>query len=301
MQFLMLRATWRRFSIHPVHLLMPSPAWLVRWRDFLERLFDFVEKVNYTVLLYSAVSMAPNLKGRVLNMFGVPSSARTLLSTTAALAAKSALEMHHYVNQPDKCERPGGLRSYATAGIRIQICDLCSSRWVLNAKCTMVAATPKAHPSAKTPLGLTKASVERGGYAASSTARASHESSRPSSTLLRGSARSPAATTKAAAISKATSKATASPEPPTSTRAPTRSSSSTWTRRPQRRQWRGSQASDMSVDGEAEWIDYTQNDQQTEEFVEPNWWDRDSDHLEGSEGSRFDPNDLIPDLDEHED
>ena len=104
---------------------MPPPPWLVRWRNMLRNLMTFVGYVGETLLLYSAVSMKPALKDVVLRIFHVPSTAA--LSTAAGLAAKSALQMHQYIHQPDNCTHLSGLRTYSAAGMKIQICDVWES------------------------------------------------------------------------------------------------------------------------------------------------------------------------------
>jgi hypothetical protein len=135
---------------------MPSsvPLWLQRWKTMLQRLMEFIYNTMMTVVHYAAVSMRPNLKDRVLKLFFPVQVATTALTTVAALTVHRGSES--YLQAPETCTHPQGLRNYGAAGKQIRICDVCGSRWIVNGK-EMQKAQPKASPTAQTPL-LSKAS-----------------------------------------------------------------------------------------------------------------------------------------------
>ena len=174
------------------------PTWLLRWRQLLTHLMEYLYSVGQAVLHYAAVSMKPAIKDRALRLFFPPQTSTTMLSTATAMLVQTHSQEAKYVNQPESCPHPSGLRSYGAGGQKVRICDLCGSRWVVNPKdpTTTVQAVPKASPTAKTPL-FPKAKSE----AASSSA-----SSAGSQLPYRPSLRPPSGLTRAA-MSKAASKA----------------------------------------------------------------------------------------------
>ncbi|CAE7864917.1 unnamed protein product, partial [Symbiodinium necroappetens] len=269
------------------------PQWLVRWRALLQGLLGFVNSVQQMVLLYS---VTPDL---VLRNYGVPSTATSVLSTVGAIAAQTALTNQSYMKKPDQCSHPSGLRAYGGGGTKVRICDVCGSRWVVMPNGNQVPATPKASPQAKTPLDLPERVVQalrrerESKKPKAKAASGSHQydnedlgaaypaSLRPSSTSWRGSVRAPPAAMamRRSSPTRLTARAKPTAPPPPS----------------QRRTWMGSPpASDtdrMSVDRRSAGT----YDQDWANWEEPNFFMDNRDQLEGSEGSQFDPNDLIPD------
>ena len=49
------------------------------------------------------------------------------MSTSAAMAARSALKLDRYINKPGTCSHPSGMRAYGALGLS-RICDLWPSR-----------------------------------------------------------------------------------------------------------------------------------------------------------------------------
>ncbi|CAE7832499.1 unnamed protein product [Symbiodinium sp. CCMP2592] len=153
------------------------PRWLVNWRWLLVHLQEFITTTQQAVLFYSAATLRPRLKDAVLKEFMEPCSAVTMMGTQAAMAAAQALQLNSYAKNPEKCDHTSGTgtRTYAAGGQRIRICDACGMRWAITAKGEAIAATPKASPSAKTPLGLTDAQKKKIAQAKSKTAAAPPE------------------------------------------------------------------------------------------------------------------------------
>ena len=130
-----------------------APQWLRRWRLLLQHVMEYVYNVSQMVLTYSAVSMKPLLKDMALKVFFPKQMATTVLSSMAAMQSQS--NQLGYVNRPEDCEHPSGLRSYGAGGYRMKICDLCESRWAhLGQGGELQKCQPKATPTAKTPLGV---------------------------------------------------------------------------------------------------------------------------------------------------
>lgn len=95
------------------------------------------------------------LKDMALKVFFPKQMATTVLSSMAALTMQSQSNQLGYVNRPEDCEHPSGLRSYGAGGYRMKICDLCGSRWAhLGQGGELQKCQPKATPTAKTPLGV---------------------------------------------------------------------------------------------------------------------------------------------------
>ena len=126
----------------------------------MARLLEFVTSVQQAVLFYSVISLKPALRDSILRTHMVPSTAATMMTTSAAMAAKKALHLDKYTKDPSTCRHPSGVRGYGAAGVRVRICDLCGQRWVLDQKNNMILATPKASPSAETPLNLSKETLD---------------------------------------------------------------------------------------------------------------------------------------------
>ncbi|CAE7250405.1 TY5A [Symbiodinium natans] len=120
---------------------------------------EFVYVTHQSVLYYSAATLRPNLKDRVLSIYMEPCSAVTMMTTQAAMAAMSALQLNRYLKTPEECTHTTGpgTRTYSAAGIRIRICDSCGMRWALTSRGEALPAVPKANPNAKTPMGLNDA------------------------------------------------------------------------------------------------------------------------------------------------
>ncbi|CAE7400538.1 GIP [Symbiodinium sp. CCMP2456] len=295
-QLLIAQVCWKLRQAQRNLLRMPReapPQWLVRWRALLQGLLGFVNSVQQMVLLYS---VTPDL---VLRNYGVPSTATSVLSTVGAIAAQTALTNQSYMKKPDQCSHPSGLRAYGGGGTKVRICDVCGSRWVVMPNGNQVPATPKASPQAKTPLDLPERVVQalrrerESKKPKAKAASGSHQydnedlgaaypaSLRPSSTSWRGSVRAPPAAMamRRSSPTRLTARAKPTAPPPPS----------------QRRTWMGSPpASDtdrMSVDRRSAGT----YDQDWANWEEPNFFMDNRDQLEGSEGSQFDPNDLIPD------
>ena len=290
------QARWKLLAVPLSRHHMPPPAWLLRWRRLLKNIVNFVYYVNTMVLHYSMTALHGALKDRVLSTFGTPCTARTLLTTTAALTVQSSLTSQAYMNKPENCSHPSGLRGYGAGGVKIKICDLCGSRWVVTPK-GMVQATPKAAPQAKTPLNLPEKTTKelRKKKDDASVARGSNEQAgaaaypaswRHSSTSSRAYAAAAPAATRTPSLLRARPKATAPP--------------------PRRRQWLGTSAAsdtDRMSTGtyDQDWTAAVDHEDMSN-WVEPNMFDLEPhDHMEGSEGSQFDPNDLIPPEDYEED
>lgn len=140
-----------------------APQWLHRWRAILGHLLEFVYTTQQAVLYYSATALRPRLKDAILRIYMEPCSAVTMLTTQAAMAASSALQLNRYPRDPTRCDHTGGAgtRVYGAAGLRIRICDNCGSRWALTPAGDALEVVPKANPNAKTPLGLTDAQKQR--------------------------------------------------------------------------------------------------------------------------------------------
>ena len=79
----------------------------------MRNLFHFIFNLNSMVLQYSMTALHGALKDRVLSQFGTPCTARTILSTAAALAAQSALTTQEYLSKPQTCAP-----SFGTAVLR---------------------------------------------------------------------------------------------------------------------------------------------------------------------------------------
>lgn len=95
------------------------------------------------------------LKDMALKVFFPKQMATTVLSSMTALTMQSQSNQLGYVNRPEDCEHPSGLRSYGAGGYRMKICDLCGSRWAhLGQGGELQKCQPKATPTAKTPLGV---------------------------------------------------------------------------------------------------------------------------------------------------
>ncbi|CAE7457471.1 unnamed protein product, partial [Symbiodinium necroappetens] len=279
------------------------PRWLVRWRAFLQRLLGFVNNVQQMVLLYSMTALKGNLKDRILRNYGVPSTATTVLSTVGALAAQTALTNQSYLRKPDQCNHSSGLRAYGGGGTKVRICDLCGSRWVVMPNGNQVPATPKASPQAKTPLDLPDRVVQalrkereaKKPKAKAAGVGSTHEyvdrdaaypaSWHPSSISSREFVRGPPAAT-ATRRSSPTARLQARPKPS----APPAPKRRTWMASPPQ-----SDNDRMSVDRHS----VGTYDQDWTTWEEPNFFIEHNDQLEGSEGSQFDPNDLVPDVDEY--
>ncbi|CAE7214864.1 unnamed protein product [Symbiodinium necroappetens] len=288
--------------IHPDSLVSSSSL------PTIENLFNFVFYVKQMVILYSATMLHPALKDRVMQTHLVPSSATTLLSTTAAMAAQESLQSQKYMRTPEACNHPSGMRAYGAAGIRVRICDLCGTRYVLLPSGTSVLATPKASPSAKTPLNLPEHVMEaiRGKKPATGKPQGtrSQGSSRPSSTSSPAYAPPPPPRLRTRSSTTAP-KAAPKMVPRAKSMMQTASAGSNLPI-PRRRQWHGSESDRMSTGTGVyhEDMDWSEAAAPAEnaEWVEPNWaMPDDYDQYEGSENSQFDPNDLIPhDFEEEE-
>ncbi|CAE7949087.1 TY5A, partial [Symbiodinium sp. KB8] len=125
------------------------------FRAIMVHLIEFMVSVQNTVLHYAAISLRPRLKDSILRIFTIPSTASTMLSTPAAMAAQRALGQDKYMKDPENCPHPSGLRSYSASGMKIMICDVCGYRAVVNPHTgAHLPAAPKASPGAKTPLNL---------------------------------------------------------------------------------------------------------------------------------------------------
>ncbi|CAE7804420.1 GIP [Symbiodinium necroappetens] len=85
-----------------VRCLMPSPTWLISWRNMMARLLEFVTSVQQAVLFCSVISLKPALRDAVLRTHMVPSTAATMLSTSAAMAAKKALNLDRCTKDPHR-------------------------------------------------------------------------------------------------------------------------------------------------------------------------------------------------------
>ena len=86
---------------------MPSPTWLISWRNMMARLLEFVTSVQQAVLFYSVISLKAALRDAILRTHMVPSTAATMLSTSAAMAAKTALNLDRYTKEFGDTRRPG--------------------------------------------------------------------------------------------------------------------------------------------------------------------------------------------------
>lgn len=117
----------------------------------MHRLLEYLYLTQQAVIHYAAVSMRPNLKDRVLQVYYPVQTATTMLMTSSALMLQSMSQGVRYVNKPDECEHPSGLRSYGAGKVKVRICDLCGARWVVE-KMGLVPAQRKATPTSKTPL-----------------------------------------------------------------------------------------------------------------------------------------------------
>ena len=128
------------------------PPGLRRWRRLLQNLFRFLNTVSSSVLTTGATSLHPNLRDRILMSYfqTVPSVASL---TTVGQSAAAALS---YPNSPETCLHRQKLSNYGAAGVSIRLCTLCGSRWVVAKTGQVMQAKPKAHPTAKTPLGIPK-------------------------------------------------------------------------------------------------------------------------------------------------
>ncbi|CAE7806594.1 RE1, partial [Symbiodinium necroappetens] len=196
----------------------------------------------------------------------------------------------------------------AKAGIRVRICDLCGTRYVLLPSGTSVLATPKASPSAKTPLNLPEHVMEaiRGKRPAAGKPQVarSQGSSRPSS--ISSPAYAPPPPPRLRPRSTTTAPKAAPKMVPRAKSMMQAASASSSLPIPRRRQWHGSESDRMSTGTgvyheDMDWSEAAAP-AETTEWVEPNWaMPDDYDHYEGSENSQFDPNDLIPhDFEEEE-
>ncbi|CAE7442520.1 unnamed protein product [Symbiodinium natans] len=145
---------------------------------------ELVHTTQQAVLYYSAASLKPRLKDKILEMFMEPCTAVTMMTTQAAMAAAAHLQLNKYPKEPDKCSHPQGTRNYSAAGTRIQICDVCGSRWVIMANGSTVEATPKANPNARTPLDLSDAAKQRIKDSKKATAKGKAAGGTPSSGSL---------------------------------------------------------------------------------------------------------------------
>ncbi|CAE7242540.1 RE1 [Symbiodinium natans] len=145
------------------HLALKIDEWpehISEWPVELQQL-ELIYTTQQAVLHYSAASLKPRLKDRILELFMEPCTAVTMMTTQAAMAAAAQLQLNHYAKNPDNCRHPSGTRTYTAAGMKIQICDTCGSRWVVMPTGGTVEATPKANPNAKTPLDLSDAAKSR--------------------------------------------------------------------------------------------------------------------------------------------
>ncbi|CAE7889819.1 RE1 [Symbiodinium microadriaticum] len=289
-------------SFLPDPFLMPPPTWLVRWRNMLRNLLNFVFYVKQMVIMYSATTLHSALKDRVLQTHMVPSSAATLLSTTAAMAAQESLQSQKYLRTPETCNHPSGMRAYGAAGVRVRICDLCGTRYVLLPTGTSVLATPKASPSARTPLNLPDHVMQaiRGKHPGpgSATSARSQSSWRPSSTSSQGYAPPPPPRPQRRSSTAVAPKAAPKTVPRAKSMMQTGATASSSRPTPQRS---GSESDRMSTGTgiyheDMDWTDPPGQEEDWSQWQEPNWFldPHDQDHLEGSEGEEFDPNDLLP-------
>ncbi|OLP93808.1 hypothetical protein AK812_SmicGene24243 [Symbiodinium microadriaticum] len=258
-------------SFLPVRFLMPPPTWLVHWRRLLRNVLNFVFYVKQMVLLYSATTLHSALKDRVMqtHLVIVPSTATTLLSTTAAMAAQESLQSQAYLKSPETCNHPSGMRAYGAAGIRVRICDLCGTRYVLMPSGTSVLATPKDSPSARLISALLN--------------------------ILAGICASTSSTTSSSAIFQG-----GSPEGSSEDGSPSQKHDATLGRiepaysATEAMAWLGERPDEHDEHRYGS-LPRGHGLVSGEEWVEPNWaMPDDYDHLEGSEGEQFDPNDLIP-------
>ena len=121
---------------------------------------EFIYITKTTAMHYAAISAKPALRGRVLATCFPPQTATTMLTTAAALTLQATPGQATYMKDPLTCQHESGARSYGAAGVRVKICDLCGSRWVMDNQNKMARAVPKAHPTAKTPLGVDLAVIK---------------------------------------------------------------------------------------------------------------------------------------------
>ncbi|CAE7819894.1 unnamed protein product [Symbiodinium sp. CCMP2456] len=204
----------------------------------LRNLLTFIFYVKQMVLLYSATAMKPALKDMMLRIFGVP-----LLSDHLA-----QLQGTEYTRKPENCSLPSGLRAYGAAGVRVRICDLCRTRYVLDKKGQAMLATPKTSPTARTPLNIPdnvlNAIKGKAGPSGAAVNNPSHASSRPSSTSSQGFV-PPRRLTRP--MSTATSSMAAASFLKADAKNPPRASRTSVPLTLRRRQWRGSDSDRMST------------------------------------------------------
>ena len=120
----------------------------------MARFLEFVVSVQQAVLYYSVISLKPILRDAVIKEYMVPSTAATMMTTAAALGARSSLQMNRYLYRPSDCSHPSGMRSYGASELKIRICDLCGQRWILMPERNLVPASAKSSPSSRTPLDV---------------------------------------------------------------------------------------------------------------------------------------------------
>ena len=106
------------------------------------------------VLYYASTAVRPRLRDGVLMQCFPPQTATTMLMSTSAVQLQTMNQTAKYPNDPNRCKHPSGLRSYGAAGLSISICHLCGSRWMKGSGNDpgFIHATPKASPTARTPL-----------------------------------------------------------------------------------------------------------------------------------------------------
>jgi len=109
--------------------------------------------------LYSSTSMRSNLRDRVLHTHVLQGPANVMLSSYAAGVMKKEMGTNYYEKDPESCDHPKGFRNYGAGGVSVKICDTCGFRGVVMPSHSpqagrMIALTPKATPTSKTPLHM---------------------------------------------------------------------------------------------------------------------------------------------------
>ena len=120
----------------------------------MQHVMEFVRMTRLAVIYYASTAVRPRLRDSVLMQYFPPQTATTMLMSTSAVQLQTMNQTAKYPNVPGRCKHPSGLRSYGAAGLCIRICDQCGSRWMVGSGNDpgLIHATPKAHPTAKTPL-----------------------------------------------------------------------------------------------------------------------------------------------------
>ena len=109
--------------------------------------------------LYSSTALRANLRDRILGTHLLSGPASVMLSSYAAGVMKKEMGTDSYEKDPANCDHPRGLRSYGAGGVSVKICDICGFRGVVMPRHSsqagrLVALTPKATPTSKTPLHM---------------------------------------------------------------------------------------------------------------------------------------------------